>query len=70
MQFEKNIVLETDKRPNGQKWWVYQVDGTEYVFKLILQSGKWGTLAFVITTILFWGVVAGFLHMKGIFVKL
>ncbi|WCJ22285.1 hypothetical protein M5689_004380 [Euphorbia peplus] len=46
------------------------VDGTEALFQTILHSENWGTLAFVITTILFWGIVAGFLHMKGIYVRL
>ncbi|XP_065860380.1 uncharacterized protein [Euphorbia lathyris] len=46
------------------------VDGTEFLFQNILHSENYGTLAFVITNILFWGVVAGFLHMKGIYVRL
>ncbi|GER44341.1 hypothetical protein STAS_21238, partial [Striga asiatica] len=33
-------------------------------------SNKWGTLAFVVVEILFWGAVAGFLHMKRIYIKL
>ncbi|XP_057995184.1 uncharacterized protein LOC131168882 isoform X1 [Hevea brasiliensis] len=46
------------------------VDGTESLMQAILHSKKWGTLAFVIVEILFWCLVAGFLHMKGIYVRL
>ncbi|KAB1203261.1 Heparan-alpha-glucosaminide N-acetyltransferase [Morella rubra] len=46
------------------------VDGTESLLQAMLHSRKWGTLAFVILEILFWSLVAGFLHMKGIYVKL
>ncbi|XP_050203934.1 uncharacterized protein LOC126653968 isoform X2 [Mercurialis annua] len=44
------------------------VDRTESLLRVILHSEKWGTLAFVILQIVFWGAVAGFLHMKGIYV--
>ncbi|KAG8653251.1 hypothetical protein MANES_05G001400v8 [Manihot esculenta] len=46
------------------------VDGTEWLMRAILHSEKWGTLAFVIVEILFWCLVAGFLHLKGIYVRL
>ncbi|XP_062083425.1 uncharacterized protein LOC133789651 isoform X2 [Humulus lupulus] len=46
------------------------VDGTETLLQAILHSRKWGTLVFVMLEILFWGVIAGFLHMKGIYMKL
>ncbi|GAB2234458.1 hypothetical protein Drorol1_Dr00003712 [Drosera rotundifolia] len=46
------------------------VDGTESLLQAILHSEKWGTLAFVLVEIAFWGIVAGFLHRKGIYVKL
>ncbi|KAL9267513.1 hypothetical protein AKJ16_DCAP26928 [Drosera capensis] len=43
------------------------VDGTESLLQAILHSEKWGTLAFVLVEIAFWGIVAGFLHRKGIY---
>ncbi|CAK9147409.1 unnamed protein product [Ilex paraguariensis] len=46
------------------------VDGTESLLQAILQSKKWGTLAFVLLEILFWGLVSGFLHMKRIYMRL
>ncbi|XP_062145151.1 uncharacterized protein LOC133852409 isoform X4 [Alnus glutinosa] len=46
------------------------VDGTEMLFQAMLHSRKWGTLVFVLLEILFWGLVAGFLHMKGLYIKL
>ncbi|XP_052303108.1 uncharacterized protein LOC7495229 isoform X2 [Populus trichocarpa] len=46
------------------------VDDTESLFQVMLHSKKWGTLVFVIVEILFWGLVAGFLHLKGIYVRL
>ncbi|XP_011041650.1 PREDICTED: heparan-alpha-glucosaminide N-acetyltransferase-like isoform X3 [Populus euphratica] len=46
------------------------VDDTESLFQVMLHSKKWGTLVFVIMEILFWGLVAGFLHLKGIYVRL
>ncbi|KAM6558909.1 hypothetical protein CsatA_028148 [Cannabis sativa] len=46
------------------------VDGTEALLQAILHSRKWGTLVFVMLEILFWGIIAGFLHMKGIYMKL
>lgn len=47
-----------------------QVDGTEALLQAMLHSRKWGTLVFVMLEILFWGIVAGLLHMKGIYMKL
>lgn len=47
-----------------------QVDGTEALLQDMLRSKNWGTLAFVILEILFWGLVSGFLHMKGVYIKL
>lgn len=47
-----------------------QVDGTESLLQVMLHSRKWGTAAFVIVEILFWGVVAGFLNMKQLYVRL
>uniref|UniRef100_A0A803M9B4 Heparan-alpha-glucosaminide N-acetyltransferase catalytic domain-containing protein n=1 Tax=Chenopodium quinoa TaxID=63459 RepID=A0A803M9B4_CHEQI len=46
------------------------VDGTVSFFQDLLSSKNWGTLAFVLLEILFWGLVAGLLHMKRIYVKL
>ncbi|KEH43211.1 heparan-alpha-glucosaminide N-acetyltransferase-like protein [Medicago truncatula] len=46
------------------------VDASEALIQNILHSEKWGTLAFVIIEILFWGLLAGFLHKKGIYIKL
>ncbi|KAI7984127.1 Heparan-alpha-glucosaminide N-acetyltransferase [Camellia lanceoleosa] len=46
------------------------VDRTESLLQFMLHSKKWGTLTFVMLEILFWGLVAGFLHMKHIYVKL
>ncbi|CAA0831971.1 Protein of unknown function (DUF1624 [Striga hermonthica] len=46
------------------------VDWFERSLQLLFQSNKWGTLVFVMVEILFWGVVAGFLHMKRIYIKL
>ncbi|KAE9589480.1 hypothetical protein Lal_00000529 [Lupinus albus] len=46
------------------------VDATEALLHTIFHSEKWGTLAFVIVEILFWGLFAGFLHKKGIYIKL
>jgi heparan-alpha-glucosaminide N-acetyltransferase len=47
-----------------------QVDATEGLIQNVLHSEKWGTLAFVIIEILFWGLLAGILHKKGIYIKL
>lgn len=47
-----------------------QVDAGEALMQTIFHSEKWGTLAFVIVEILFWGLFAGFLHKKGIYIKL
>ncbi|XP_017969407.1 PREDICTED: heparan-alpha-glucosaminide N-acetyltransferase isoform X3 [Theobroma cacao] len=46
------------------------VDGMESLLQAMLHSSKWGTLVFVLLQILFWCLVAGFLHMKGIYIKL
>ncbi|XP_057535901.1 uncharacterized protein LOC130813964 isoform X2 [Amaranthus tricolor] len=46
------------------------VDGTESFLQDVLHSKHWGTLAFVLLEILFWGFIAGLLHMKRIYVKL
>ncbi|XP_042518189.1 heparan-alpha-glucosaminide N-acetyltransferase-like isoform X1 [Macadamia integrifolia] len=46
------------------------VNGTEVLLQTMLQSMKWGTLVFVLLEILFWCLVAGFLHMKRIYIKL
>lgn len=46
------------------------VDVTESFLQEVLSSNKWGTLAFVLLEIIFWGLVAGLLHMKRIYVKL
>ena len=47
-----------------------QVDGTESLVQAMIHSEKWGTLVFVMLEILFWSLVAGFLPMKGIYLKL
>lgn len=47
-----------------------QVDGTESFLQEVLSSKNWGTFAFVLLEIIFWGLVAGLLHMKRIYVKL
>ncbi|CAJ2629069.1 unnamed protein product [Trifolium pratense] len=44
------------------------VDSSEALIQNVLHSEKWGTLAFVIIEILFWGLLAGFLHKKGIYI--
>ncbi|PON72431.1 Heparan-alpha-glucosaminide N-acetyltransferase [Trema orientale] len=46
------------------------VDGTEALLQAMFRSRRWGTLVFVMLEILFWGIIAGFLHMKGIYMKL
>ncbi|XP_042398125.1 heparan-alpha-glucosaminide N-acetyltransferase-like [Zingiber officinale] len=46
------------------------VNLTESMFQTIFQSKRWGTLAFVLLEILFWCLAAGFLHMRGIYIKL
>ncbi|CAK7348376.1 unnamed protein product [Dovyalis caffra] len=46
------------------------VDGTEWLFQAMFHSKKWGTLVFVIVEILFWSLVAGFLHLKGIYQRI
>ena len=47
-----------------------QVDGTKSLLQAMIHSEKWGTLLFVMLEILFWSLVAGFLHMKGIYIKM
>lgn len=51
-------------------WKYMQVDGTESLLQSMLHSRKWGTLAFVVLEILFWGLVAGFLNMKRFYIRL
>ncbi|KAL6608249.1 hypothetical protein ACP70R_041312 [Stipagrostis hirtigluma subsp. patula] len=46
------------------------VDLTESLLQTIFHSERWGTLAFVLLEIIFWCLAAGFLHMKGVYVKL
>ncbi|MQL75732.1 hypothetical protein Taro_008129, partial [Colocasia esculenta] len=46
------------------------VNLSESLLQAILHSRNWGTLVFVFLEIIFWCLVAGFLHMKGIYVKL
>ncbi|KAK9733761.1 hypothetical protein RND81_04G090600 [Saponaria officinalis] len=46
------------------------VDGTESFLQNVLNSNSWGTLTFVILEILFWGLFAGLLHRKSIYIKL
>ncbi|CAL9765928.1 unnamed protein product [Musa acuminata subsp. burmannicoides] len=46
------------------------VNATESILQTIFHSKRWGTLAFVLLEILFWCLAAGFLHMKGIYIKL
>ncbi|KAL7112564.1 hypothetical protein ACP275_04G010000 [Erythranthe tilingii] len=46
------------------------VDLSERLLQSMFHSEKWGTLAFVVLEIVFWGAVAGFLHTKRIYLKL
>ncbi|GAV57017.1 DUF1624 domain-containing protein [Cephalotus follicularis] len=46
------------------------VDGTELLLQTVVNSKKWGTLVFVLLEIVVWGLVAGLLHMEGIYIKL
>ncbi|XP_052730607.1 uncharacterized protein LOC108324582 isoform X1 [Vigna angularis] len=46
------------------------VDASEALMQAIFHSEKWGTMAIVIVEILFWGIFSGFLHKKGIYIKL
>ncbi|KAL3517392.1 hypothetical protein ACH5RR_019981 [Cinchona calisaya] len=46
------------------------VDFTESLFQSMFHSKKWGTLGFVMLEILFWGGIAGLLHMKRVYIKL
>ncbi|KAM3231455.1 heparan-alpha-glucosaminide N-acetyltransferase isoform X1 [Capsicum annuum] len=46
------------------------VDITERFIQAAFNSKKWGTLVFVMLEILFWGLVAGFLHAKKVYIKL
>jgi heparan-alpha-glucosaminide N-acetyltransferase len=48
----------------------FQVDITESLLQAIFHSKQWGTLAFVLLEIVFWCLAAGFLHMKGVYLKL
>ncbi|ERN16800.1 hypothetical protein AMTRI_Chr02g221500 [Amborella trichopoda] len=45
------------------------VSATEWLLETLLHSKRWGKLAFVLLGILFWCIVAGFLHKKRIYVK-
>ncbi|KAL5700965.1 heparan-alpha-glucosaminide N-acetyltransferase [Ranunculus cassubicifolius] len=46
------------------------VNGMESLLGAVFGSKKWGTLVFVLLEILFWCLAAGYLHMKGIYLKL
>ncbi|MFS7931043.1 putative heparan-alpha-glucosaminide N-acetyltransferase [Helianthus anomalus] len=46
------------------------ITATELLFETALHSEKWGKLAFVLLEILLWGLVAGFFHIKGMYIKL
>ncbi|KAJ8623310.1 hypothetical protein MRB53_031839 [Persea americana] len=46
------------------------VSVTELLLQTIFHSKRWGKLAFVLLEILFWCLVAGFLHRKGVYLKL
>ncbi|KAL7588184.1 hypothetical protein Lser_V15G41416 [Lactuca serriola] len=46
------------------------VNATESFIQATLHSERWGKLVFVFLEIIFWGLVSGFLHVKGIYVKL
>ncbi|WOL15813.1 hypothetical protein Cni_G24594 [Canna indica] len=46
------------------------VNATESILQTIFHSKKWGTLAFVLLEILFWCLAAGFLHTRGIYIKM
>ncbi|CAD6272800.1 unnamed protein product [Miscanthus lutarioriparius] len=46
------------------------VDVTESLLQAIFHSKRWGTLVFVLLEIVFWCLAAGFLHMKGVYLKL
>ncbi|KAJ6796122.1 putative heparan-alpha-glucosaminide N-acetyltransferase isoform X1 [Iris pallida] len=46
------------------------VNATESLLQTICRSEKWGTMAFVLLEILFWCIFAGYLHRKGIYLKL
>ncbi|WVZ96539.1 hypothetical protein U9M48_042168 [Paspalum notatum var. saurae] len=46
------------------------VDVTESLLQAIFHSERWGTLVFVLLEIVFWCLAAGFLHMKGVYIKL
>ncbi|KAG6415241.1 hypothetical protein SASPL_122647 [Salvia splendens] len=45
------------------------VDLSERLLQWVFHSDKWGTLIFVFVEILFWGFVAGFLHLKRVYIK-
>ncbi|KAI3864644.1 hypothetical protein MKX03_009164 [Papaver bracteatum] len=46
------------------------VNGTESLLQMVFQSKRWGTLVFVLVEIVFWCLFAGYLHLRGIYVKL
>lgn len=46
------------------------VTAVEVLFETIVHSKSWGKLAYVLFEIFFWSLVAGLLHMKGIYMKL
>ncbi|KAI3773184.1 hypothetical protein L6452_04388 [Arctium lappa] len=46
------------------------VNGTESLLEVALQLERWGKLVFVFLEIIFWGLVAGYLRVKGIYIKL
>ncbi|VFQ73870.1 unnamed protein product [Cuscuta campestris] len=46
------------------------VDSSERLLQGMFHSEKWGTLAFVLLEILFWGIIAGLLHLKKLYIKL
>ncbi|KAG9440032.1 hypothetical protein H6P81_020197 [Aristolochia fimbriata] len=46
------------------------VSATQLSLQSLFHSQKWGTLAFVLLEILFWCLVAGFLHWRGLYIKL
>ncbi|XP_026435358.1 heparan-alpha-glucosaminide N-acetyltransferase-like isoform X2 [Papaver somniferum] len=46
------------------------VNATESLLQMVFQSKRWGTLVFVLVEIVFWCLFAGYLHLRGIYVKL
>ncbi|XP_074368402.1 uncharacterized protein LOC141708596 isoform X1 [Apium graveolens] len=49
---------------------ISEFDGAESELQTILQSRTWETTAFVALEILFWGLFAGFLNRKRVYIKL